>query len=247
MPSVMAAPAVCSTDQACVWMRAGVLAYKLCDRGFDCEHCPLDAALRGNPWSWIPPGRPLSEHCFQAGTFPDDRWYSAGHTWVGGHGAVPGRVRFGLDCFAAALLGPPRRLRRIESSHGLEAGQTVCELDLEQGSVPLGLPGPGRVVAWNGALADSLALLVEAPYDEGWIAEIEPAFAGRPGGMFGGEDALRRARLDARRFCRGAAMNLLVETGRWRSTPPERLCAITDLRGSLDAGAFLALVRDLVH
>ena len=30
----------------CVWVTAGVLNYKLCDRDFDCEHCPLDAALR---------------------------------------------------------------------------------------------------------------------------------------------------------------------------------------------------------
>lgn len=35
------------TDQACVWMRAGVIRFWLCDRNFDCDHCPLDAALRG--------------------------------------------------------------------------------------------------------------------------------------------------------------------------------------------------------
>jgi len=32
---------------ACVWMRAGVIRFWLCDRDFDCENCPLDAALRG--------------------------------------------------------------------------------------------------------------------------------------------------------------------------------------------------------
>jgi len=31
----------------CVWMDAGVLTYRLCDRDFDCAHCPLNAALRG--------------------------------------------------------------------------------------------------------------------------------------------------------------------------------------------------------
>jgi len=31
---------------ACVWMEAGVIRYWLCCRNFDCEHCPLDAALR---------------------------------------------------------------------------------------------------------------------------------------------------------------------------------------------------------
>lgn len=33
--------------RTCVWMDAGVLTFKLCDRDFDCEHCPLDAALHG--------------------------------------------------------------------------------------------------------------------------------------------------------------------------------------------------------
>lgn len=38
-------PAVRPTQ--CVWMQAGVVGYKLCDRGFDCDLCPFDAALRG--------------------------------------------------------------------------------------------------------------------------------------------------------------------------------------------------------
>ena len=33
----------------CIWMSAGLLRYRLCDREYDCEHCPLDAALRGAP------------------------------------------------------------------------------------------------------------------------------------------------------------------------------------------------------
>lgn len=35
--------------QACVWMEAGVLRYWLCNHDFDCDNCPLDAALRGVP------------------------------------------------------------------------------------------------------------------------------------------------------------------------------------------------------
>jgi hypothetical protein len=29
----------------CIWMLAGVIDYKLCDREYDCEHCLLDIAL----------------------------------------------------------------------------------------------------------------------------------------------------------------------------------------------------------
>jgi len=45
---------------ACVWMRAGVIRFWLCDRDFDCEHCPLDAALRSRSWS-SPDDAPLSD------------------------------------------------------------------------------------------------------------------------------------------------------------------------------------------
>ena len=33
----------------CVWMDAGVVNYKLCDRAYDCERCPLDQALHRRP------------------------------------------------------------------------------------------------------------------------------------------------------------------------------------------------------
>ncbi len=31
----------------CIWMTAGLVRWRLCDREYDCDHCPLDAALRG--------------------------------------------------------------------------------------------------------------------------------------------------------------------------------------------------------
>lgn len=31
----------------CIWMSAGLVAYKLCDRGFECDGCPFDRAMRG--------------------------------------------------------------------------------------------------------------------------------------------------------------------------------------------------------
>ena len=31
----------------CVWMSAGLIAYKLCDQDFECERCLFDWAMRG--------------------------------------------------------------------------------------------------------------------------------------------------------------------------------------------------------
>src|SRR5512135_2027692 len=42
-------PLVPPNEQKCVWMTAGILSYQLCEREFDCDHCPLDSALRTFP------------------------------------------------------------------------------------------------------------------------------------------------------------------------------------------------------
>lgn len=33
----------------CVWMSAGLISFKLCDREGECESCPFDRAMRGLP------------------------------------------------------------------------------------------------------------------------------------------------------------------------------------------------------
>lgn len=44
------------TDQACVWMSAGLLRFWLCDRAFNCDDCPLDRALRAQRSTHRPSG-----------------------------------------------------------------------------------------------------------------------------------------------------------------------------------------------
>jgi hypothetical protein len=62
----------------CVWMAAGLLAYKLCDRGFDCESCPLDCALRRSGEGRLPEpcrerSRPPGEAVSRGGSPPAGR------------------------------------------------------------------------------------------------------------------------------------------------------------------------------
>jgi hypothetical protein len=40
----------------CIWMTAGVLTYKLCNRRFDCEHCLLHQALSADDLAAEPLG-----------------------------------------------------------------------------------------------------------------------------------------------------------------------------------------------
>ena len=42
------------SDLKCVWMSAGLVKYKLCDQGFNCEHCEFHHAMQGIEHSGTP-------------------------------------------------------------------------------------------------------------------------------------------------------------------------------------------------
>ena len=48
-----------AADEAlpCIWAEAGVLSYRLCDRRYECEQCPLFTALSGGRGAALPAGR----------------------------------------------------------------------------------------------------------------------------------------------------------------------------------------------
>ncbi len=154
----------------CVWMTAGQVAYKLCDRDFRCEDCPLDAALRGQalprPAEPIPalPEAPTRE-------FPEDRLYGPGHTWAGV--LDDGHVRVGLDGFAAGLLQHASGVILPAPGSALEQGRAAFWVTDGTFTVALRSPVAGIVVRRNHRLRDHPALAAESPYSEGWLVELE--------------------------------------------------------------------------
>ncbi len=64
------APVVFSVDNQCIWMKAGVVNYKLCENAYDCLSCPFDKAMsrrvKKEPeevvgWRQIMRGKPYKE------------------------------------------------------------------------------------------------------------------------------------------------------------------------------------------
>lgn len=84
-------------DGQCVWVSAGLLSDHVCDRDFDCDHCPLHLAL--SPMS----GR-RETHRFN---WPKDRLYSETHFWL--KQTSDHRARVGLTETAVSLLHPVLR------------------------------------------------------------------------------------------------------------------------------------------
>ncbi len=226
--------------EPCVWMSAGMVTYKLCDRDFDCDHCPLDVSLRGNP----PEGAVDRPGATAPWNYPADRSYSSGHLWIQPRSDdAPETCRIGLDALAASLLGACRKVR-WSCPRELARGEPFCELELDVGSLSLGAPKAGRLEAHNEALADDPASILANPY-EGWLVEMRlqeatekpwlPATAAR-----------ERSELDLRRFRRGAALRMLVdrELGPVLADGGSRL---TDLRQMVGPAAYLELLRDLIR
>jgi len=222
----MPRPILRKTVRPCVWMTAGLVSYKLCDRDFDCEHCPLDAALRGEPRSsrcgvTVPDS--VAFPLRSTPSFPASRLYTSGHLYllaVGESNGGPRCFRLGLDAFAAALLGGCLGVRPVAPGEFLRAGEGCCELDLDAGVLSLGAPLEGRVGSHNPVLDTSPEWAVTAPYGDGWLLELETDApvegrgeeTGRRGGLLDPEEARQQARLDLRHLRRRLALHWLTET-----------------------------------
>ncbi len=108
-----------SSELPCVWMSAGVLTYRLCDREYDCESCPLHLALSGGGEKPVTAAAPspggagatqddeaarylqaLGAGC----TLYLDRAYSPDGLWA--LTEPSGTVAIGLDDYTRRLLDP---------------------------------------------------------------------------------------------------------------------------------------------
>jgi hypothetical protein len=117
-------------DDYCIWMNAGLVAYKVCDREFKCEECPLDDLMRKE--SALKDQPPLSslhaihegmerEHLYTPKEYfersledffqpllsvrlPPDRLYTKCHMWV--HNDTSSTTTIGVDHIGAYFLQP---------------------------------------------------------------------------------------------------------------------------------------------
>ncbi len=153
----------------CVWMLAGVLTYRLCDRSYACERCPLDAGLRCVEFL---PELGVAEAPVLASPWGirDDRRYHPAGGWVE---AVDGnRFRWGIDGLLAHLLDRPTSVVLPAAATDLTQGQIACWLEDDGELIPLRAPVSGRVLRTNQAVQQRPGLVTTSPYDDGWLVEV---------------------------------------------------------------------------
>lgn len=224
----------------CVWVDAGVLNYRLCNRGFACETCPLDAAIRNLGRERAPEGsEPHVEW-----SFPSDRMYAPppGHLWV--QMVRAGRVRMGLDACAARLMSRPEGVVFRPRTMSVVRGDPVMDVWFEGGELVVGAPAAGRVCDCNTRLEREAELLSEDPYGAGWIAEMRLDGAAAACELMLAAEAKDRARLEARRFGRMAACALLTQEHPEGTWIDPRLLEAT--RRALGGEKYVSMLREML-
>lgn len=187
-------PLQSNEELPCIWVLAGVLSYRLCDRNYECEQCELFHALRGHGCgaaavseylpvdeaSELEPAQAAVED--QVNTYVSrliagcelhlDRPYTAGHFWLRDCGADG--VTAGLDGHVMRVLHPvddvvaPRvgvLLKRNEPCGWIVRGRVT---------IPLETPISGEVVTVNQAYLERVRSGAVSGDGDEWLLRISP-------------------------------------------------------------------------
>jgi glycine cleavage system H lipoate-binding protein len=144
-------------------MSAGVLAFRLCDRGLDCTDCLLDRALRNE--AAAAPARATGPH-------PTDLFYHPGHTWV--RPLPDGRLEVGIDDLARRLAGVVREVRGPSAGTGVLADRPAFTVVSDTGEAVFVAPFTGVVSEVGAAVLRDPRLLALANYGEGFVYRAVP-------------------------------------------------------------------------
>lgn len=155
----------------CVWMQAGVVDYKLCDRDYDCERCPFDEALHSGSSQSISSGHDCSINVLGCRLEPT-LFYHPEHTWV--RVEEGGMARVGLDDFGQRILGRAYSLSFPAAGTVNQTKAECLRLTHQSGTSGLAAPIAGKVKEINSQLKQRPALLNRDPYGAGWLMLIEP-------------------------------------------------------------------------
>jgi glycine cleavage system H protein len=163
-----------SNESRCIWMGAGILSYKLCDREFNCEQCPLDAAIRNREQNSLLNG---SKDVFsQLKTASDKRFdinyrYSKNHCWC--EILDDKTVRIGIEPFLANILTTPKDIIFLSDGQSLKINHPCLWIITEGGTLSIPSPVDGTISEVNSALVSKPNTICEHPLESGWLYELQ--------------------------------------------------------------------------
>lgn len=181
-------------ENHCIWMDAGLVNYKLCDKNFECEVCPFEKMMRSqhHPFSEraaiqsdidvrqtaLPDTSKKLFHSviqqlmkpLRQIPLPEDRMYFPNHTWV--QKLEHNTYRIGINGFLGHLLHPVRSTVMVTPHSRIEKDSPFAWFIRDNETFAIHSSLPGVVVESNGELLSQPALVASDPYYHGWILTI---------------------------------------------------------------------------
>ena len=113
--------------------------------------------------------------------------YSKDHEWAN-FDEDDGVVIIGITDYAQDKIGDITYVELPEDGDDIEKGASFAEIEHHKGVEDVYSPVSGRVFEVNTSLAESPELVNQDPYEEGWLAKVEPADISDLDDLMGADD-----------------------------------------------------------
>lgn len=167
------------SEHRCVWMDAGLIAYQLCKRRYECVQCPVESTLRQTDQkpAAVAAGQPRSA---SASTSRRDLsaayLYTRNHWWLHKLECRQNEsYRLGIEPFLAQLIAYPKEIVLPPVGTKVKSGEYCAWIVLKGGTVPLRAPLSGTVININRPLRNNPQSIMSDPLIAGWMIEIGQA------------------------------------------------------------------------
>ena len=163
-------------------------APKICSLNYECYHCAFDQMLDETDLAREPDAP--AYHLASGYKMADGYYYHMGHSWIRfEHG---GRVRVGLDDFAARLFGNLDTINLPPLGERLKQHRVGLTIARAKRKAAVLAPVSGIVLAVNHQAREHPEIAHEDPYREGWLMILEPYMPKRSlKGLYFGEESFR--------------------------------------------------------
>lgn len=183
-------------ENHCIWMDAGLVNYKLCDRNFECDFCPFERIMRSqhHPFAeravvqsdvetpHVVP-HDASDKLFMTiihqlieplkkTPLPEDRIYFSNHTWM--QKLENGSYRIGINGFLGHLLQPIMGAVMVNPSSRIEKDSPFAWFIRDNETFTIHSSIPGIAAEVNSTVTAKPTLLTSDPYENGWILIMTP-------------------------------------------------------------------------
>ena len=168
-------------EKPCIWMEAGLVVFKLCDRDYQCSSCPFNRAMQ----EWFASLHaehtlfPDATESTQLGYIRDllrfridtSLYYSRFHTWL--KPIKRDLVRVGVDDLALTLLGEVEAIRLPQPGTHLFYGEPFGTIISSKRLFNLRSPVTGDVIRVNEGLERFTGLLEHDPLGQGFLFDVK--------------------------------------------------------------------------